>query len=183
LPSLARLPVNRCQPCDTGVKLVYDDNTDCSICLNPVVLTNSDPRIAQLDDAELQFVASAAASLSCGHVFHTRCLRETFSRLPVAQWACPNDRQPLITADVQHLQTATNATAARAVELQAIRERMLAEAERARVNAERLAILEASAQARDEEERLARERELANDDEVDSEFLERLVEFAKRWRW
>jgi hypothetical protein len=169
LPSLARLPVNRCQPCDTGVKLVYDDNTDCSICLNPVVLTNSDPRIAQLDDAELQFVASAAASLSCGHVFHTRCLRETFSRLPVAQWACPNDRQPLITADVQHLQTATNATAARAVELQAIRERMLAEAERA--------------QARDEEERLARERELANDDEVDSEFLERLVEFAKRWRW
>jgi hypothetical protein len=169
LPSLARLPVNRCQPCDTGVKLVYDDNTDCSICLNPVVLTNSDPRIAQLDDAELQFVASAAASLSCGHVFHTRCLRETFSRLPVAQWACPNDRQPLITADVQHLQTATDATAARAVELQAIRERMLAEAERA--------------QARDEEERLARERELANDDEVDSEFLERLVEFAKRWRW
>jgi hypothetical protein len=169
LPSLARLPVNRCQPCDTGVKLVYDDNTDCSICLNPVVLTNSDPRIAQLDDAELQFVASAAASLSCGHVFHTRCLRETFSRLPVAKWACPNDRQPLITADVQHLQTATNATAARAVELQAIRERMLAEAERA--------------QARDEEERLARERELANDDEVDSEFLERLVEFAKRWRW
>jgi hypothetical protein len=169
LPSLARLPVNRCQPCDTGVKLVYDDNTDCSICLNPVVLTNSDPRIAQLDDAELQFVASAAASLSCGHVFHTRCLRETFSRLPVAKWACPNDRKPLITADVQHLQTATNATAARAVELQAIRERMLAEAERA--------------QARDEEERLARERELANDDEVDSEFLERLVEFAKRWRW
>jgi hypothetical protein len=172
LPSLSHLPVNcttRCQPCDAGVKLVYNDNTDCSICLNPVVLTNSDPRIAQLDDAELQFVASAAASLSCGHVFHTRCLRETFSRLPVAKWACPNDRKPLITADVQHLQTATNATAARAVELQAIRERMLAEAERA--------------QARDEEERLARERELANDDEVDSEFLERLVEFAKRWRW
>ena len=180
LPNLAGLSIdaaNRCHPCSTGVKLVFAGDTDCPICLIPIILTTSDPRIALLDDADLEQAARPAASLSCGHVFHTQCLQESFSRLPSAQWACPNDRQPLIDADRQHLITAQDAaeTAARVTELQSIRQRMQSDAERALVDAERLAQMEASAQARAKEEQRTRERELANDDD-DSEFLERLSE-------
>ena len=152
-----------------GVRLILDnEDAECAICLNPIIVNDSDARIANLDDAELAYAARRLESLSCGHVFHTKCLQESFAGIAESRWTCPVDRQSLIQADVAHLRSATTPeTRGRLNRLTALRQEMRQKAAREKDDAGRLARLEAEAAQRAEADRAAAEWELAEDNDED----------------
>lgn len=86
---------------NTGVKLRIEK--ECSICFG-LLLPDFDkdtvfPDLTGLDESDLQFAAREVAVLSCGHTFHTQCLKRGSVR------NCPVCNTALIQEDVAHLQS------------------------------------------------------------------------------
>ena len=124
LSSVLQVGYNRFK---TDVKLRLTSDTDCSICLNPIITADSDARIELLDDTDLELAARPIEVLgACGHVFHRMCLSDALRDRPAEELLCPIDRVAINAADLVHIQNTNDAaeTTARVQELTAIRARM-----------------------------------------------------------
>ena len=122
------IPQSRCLPCGPnnknnrlnsvlnagsvrfGVKLI--SQVDCGVCFGLLLPEISadvtlPSTIKDLTDGELESAARVVEVLSCGHIFHTECLRDRQMR---AVDTCPLDRVNLTSADKDHIQNFNAAT-------------------------------------------------------------------------
>ena len=93
-----------------GVKLI--PQVDCGVCFGLLLPEISadvtlPSTIKDLNDGDLESAARVVEVLSCGHMFHTECLRNRQMR---AVDTCPLDRIDLTSADKDHIQTFNAAT-------------------------------------------------------------------------